>query len=72
DRHHLHILTVRVDENGRSIDTRNNYYLSKQITLELERKYWLHDAERKNRRLDTPLHNVDASAGDVKKHAGNN
>ena len=71
DRHHLHIVTVRVDENGRSIDTRNNFYRSKQITRELERKYGLHDAERKNRRLDTPLHKVDASAGDVKKQAGN-
>ena len=56
---------------GRSIDTRNNFYRSKQITRELERKYGLHDAERKNRRLDTPLHKVDASAGDVKKQAGN-
>ena len=71
DRHHLHIVTVRVDENGRSIDTRNNFYRSKQITRELERKYGLHDAERKNRRLDTPLHKVDASAGNVKKQAGN-
>lgn len=71
DRHHLHIVTVRVDENGRSIDTRNNFYRSKQITRELERKYGLHDAERKNRRLDTPLRKVDTSAGDVKKQAGN-
>ena len=71
DRHHLHIVTVRVDENGRGIDTRNNFYRSKQITRELERKYGLHDAERKNRRLDTPLSKVDASAGDVKKQVGN-
>lgn len=71
DRHHLHIVTVRVDENGRGIDTRNNFYRSKQITRELERKYGLHDAERKNRRLDTPLHKVDTSAGDVKKQVGN-
>ena len=71
DRHHLHIVTVRVDENGRSIDTRNNFYRSKQITRELEQKYGLHDAERRNRRLDTPLHKVDASAGDVKKQVGN-
>ncbi|KAB3941754.1 relaxase, partial [Bacteroides uniformis] len=41
------------------------------ITRELERKYGLHDAERKNRRLDTPLRKVDASAGDVKKQVGN-
>ena len=71
NRHHLHIVTVRVDENGRSIDTRNNFYRSKQITRELEQKYGLHDAERRNRRLDTPLHKVDASAGDVKEQVGN-
>ena len=71
NRHHLHIVTVRVDENGRSIATRNNFYRSKQITRELEQKYGLHDAERRNRRLDTPLHKVDASAGDVKKQVGN-
>ena len=71
DRHHLHIVTVRVDEDGRSIDTRNNFYRSKQITRELEQKYGLHPAERKNRRLDTPLRKVDASAGYVKKQAGN-
>ena len=71
DRHHLHIVTVRVDENGKSIDTRNNFYRSKQITRELERKYGLHDAERKNRRPDMQRHKVDVSAGDVKKQAGN-
>ena len=67
DRHHLHIVTVRVDENGKCISDKNNYYRSKQITRELEKKYGLHDAERRNRRLDTPLSKVDASAGDVKK-----
>ena len=71
DRHHLHIVTVRVDENGKCISDKNNYYRSKQITRELEKKYGLHDAERRNRRLDTPLRKVDASAGDVKKQVGN-
>ncbi len=71
DRHHLHIVTVRVDGNGRSIDNRNNFYRSKQITRELERKYGLHDAERRKPRLDTPLYKVDASVGDVKKQVGN-
>ena len=71
DRHHLHIVTVRVDENGQCISDRNNYYRSKQITRELEKKYGLHDAERRNRCLDTPLSKVDASAGEVKKQVGN-
>ena len=64
-------MTVRVDENGKCISDKNNYYRSKQITRELERKYGLHDAERRNRRLDTPLCKVDVSAGDVKKQVGN-
>ena len=71
DRHHLHIVTVRVDENGKCISDKNNYYRSKQITRELEKKYGLHDAERKSRHLDTPLRKVDASAGNVKKQMGN-
>ena len=41
DRHHLHIVTVRVDENGKCISDKNNYYRSKQITRELEKKYEL-------------------------------
>ncbi len=71
DRHHLHIVTVRVDENGKSIDTRNNFYRSKQITRELEQKYGLHNADRRQQRQDNPLHRVDVSAGDVKKQVGN-
>ena len=61
------VLTVQVDENGKCISDKNDYYRSKQITRELEKKYGLHDAERRSRRLDTPLRKVDASAGDVKK-----
>ncbi len=34
-------------------------------------KYGLHDAERKSRRLDTPLCKVDVSTGDVKRQVGN-
>ena len=61
DRHHLHIVTVRVDDNGKCISDKNNYYRSKQITRELEKKYGLHGAERRNRRLDTPLSKVPIS-----------
>ena len=71
DRHHLHIVTVRVDGNGRCISDRNNYYRSKQITRELEKKYGLHDAERKDRHPDMQLRKVDVSAGDVKRQVGN-
>ena len=71
DRHHLHIVTVNVDENGKRLNRDFLYRRSDRIRRELEQKYGLHPAERKNCRLDTPLHKVDASAGNVKKQAGN-
>ncbi len=82
ERHHLHIVTLRVDENGKGIDMRNNFYRSKQITREIEKKYGLHNAEKKqsnNRQTlgvqdntsDNPIRKVDVSAGNVKKQVGN-
>ena len=37
NRHHLHIVTVRVDENGRSIDTRNNFYAASRLHVSWNR-----------------------------------
>ena len=71
DRHHLHIVTVNVDENGKRLNRDFLYRRSDRIRRELEQKYGLHPAERKNCRLDTLLRKVDASTGDVKKQAGN-
>ncbi len=81
ERHHLHIVTLRVDENGKGIDMRNNFYKSKQIIREIEKKYGLHNAEKKqsnNRQTfgvqytqDNPIRKVDVSAGNVKKQVGN-
>ena len=71
DRHHLHIVTVRVDENGKRLNRDFLYRRSDRIRRELEQKYGLHPAERKNQGLDNPLRKVDASAGDVKKQVGN-
>lgn len=67
DRHHMHIVTIRVDENGRCLDSRYNYHKSKAITRDLEEKYNLHKADRKQRRFDNPLRKVDVSQGNVKK-----
>ena len=71
DRHHLHIVSIRVDENGKCLNDRNNFHRSKAITRELEQKYGLHTAERKPQRLESPLKKVDISTGDVKKQVGN-
>ena len=70
DRHHLHIVTVNVDENGKRLNQDFLYRRSDRIRRELEQKYGLRPAERKNPRLENPLRKVDASAGNVKKQAG--
>lgn len=71
DRHHIHIVGLRVDENGRPLNDRFEHRRSKQITRELERKYNLHPAERKERAERTELKKVDYEAGDVKHQIGN-
>ena len=71
DRHHIHIVGLRVDENGKPLNDRFEHRRSKQITRELERKYNLHPAERKERAERPELKKVDHAAGDVKHQIGN-
>ena len=71
DRHHMHIVTIRVDENGKCLNSRYNYHRSKAITRDLEEKYNLHKADRKQRQADNPLRKVDVSQGNVKKQVAN-
>ena len=71
DRHHLHIVTLCVDEKGKKIGDSFLHRRSKDITRALEKQYGLHPAERKRQAQQEPLHRVDAAAGDVKKQIGN-
>ena len=71
DRHHLHIVTLSVDETGRKIGDSFIRRRSKNITRALEQKYGLHTAERKRQTQHEPLRRVNAAAGDVKKQIGN-
>ena len=71
DRHHIHIVGLRVDESGRPLNDRFEHRRSKQITRELEKKYNLHPAERKERAERPELKKVDYAAGDVKHQVGN-
>lgn len=70
-RHHLHIVSVNVDENGRRLNRDFIHRRSKRITSELERKYGLHPADRRQFRTDNPLRRVDVSQGDVKRQVSN-
>ncbi len=71
DRHHLHIVTINVGEDGKRINCDFLYRRSDRIRKELEQKYGLHPAGHRNPILDNPLRKVDATAGDVKKQVGN-
>ena len=70
DRHHIHIVALRVRPDGSAIDSRNNYYRSKEITREIERKYGLHTAERQRITPDMPIRKVDPN-GDIKRQVAN-
>ena len=70
DRHHIHIIALRVRPDGSAIDSRNNYYRSKEITREIERKYGLHTAERLRITPDMPIRKVDPN-GDLKRQVAN-
>ena len=71
DRHHVHIVTLCVDEQGKKIGDSFLHRRSKNITRALEQQYGLHPAERKRQTQREPLHRVDAAQGDVKKQIGN-
>lgn len=70
-RHHLHIVSVNVDEAGRRLNKDFIHHRSKRITTELERKYDLHPADRRQQCHDSPLRKVDVSQGDVKRQVAN-
>lgn len=67
DRHHLHIVSLNVDENGRRLNKDYLFRRSKRITREMEQEHGLHTAERCRQSLDEPLQRVDASTGNTKK-----
>ena len=72
DRHHIHIVSVRVNEQGRCIDKSFNFPRSKHITRDIEKEYGLHPADKKlEKQTVNPLHPVNPQEGDIKKQVGN-
>jgi hypothetical protein len=71
DRHHIHIVSLRVDENGKKINDKFEFRRSKEITNELERKYGLLPADKLSR-IETPqLPIVNYKKGNIKKQIAN-
>lgn len=70
DRHHIHIVTVNVNEQGKRLNQDFLFRRSKKITTELEEKYNLHKAQREKISPDMPIHRIDP-AGDLKRQVAN-
>ncbi len=70
DRHHIHIVTVNVNEQGKRLNQDFLFRRSKKITTELEEKYNLHKAQREKISPDMPIRRIDP-AGDLKRQVAN-
>ena len=67
-REHLHLVSLRVDEQGRKISDSHEYDRSMSVLRELERKYDLHPSIKGEEQTDTPdLRKVNYKAGNVKQ-----
>jgi len=71
DRHHIHIVSLRVDESGKKIDHNFEYKKSMDICRALEQQYGLVPADQKQRQENAPLKAVDYEKGDVKRQVAN-
>lgn len=67
ERRHIHIVSLRVDEDGKKISDRFEHRRSMDACRELEQRYALAPADRKERREALPLKPVDYQQGDVKR-----
>ena len=70
DRHHVHIVALRVGTDGRCISDRNNFYKNKKVCRELEQKYGLKVAGREKITPDMPIRKIDPD-GDLKRQVAN-
>lgn len=70
DRHHIHMVTVNVNEQGKRLNQDFLFRRSKKITTELEEKYNLHKAQREKISPDMPISRIDPS-GDIKRQVAN-
>lgn len=68
DREHLHVVSLRIDEQGRKINDSHEYDRSMSILRELERKYDLHPSIKGEEQADRPgLRKVNYKEGNVKQ-----
>lgn len=72
DRHHLHIVSIRVGQDGKRLNNDYIHRRSKRATNALEGKYGLRPSGNSRQRVEQgEARKVDASAGNVKRQIGN-
>jgi len=71
DRHHLHIVSVKVDETGKMIRDNFQHRLSMRICRELERKHCLKPANEKQKMEGYSLKPVDVKKDNIKQQIAN-
>lgn len=71
DRHHIHIVSLRVDEYGKKINDKFEFRRSKEITRALEQKYGLQAADKQSCFTAPQLPRVDYQKGNVKRQIAN-
>ncbi len=71
DRHHIHIVSVKVDESGKMIRDNFQHRLSMRICRDLEQKYGLTPANEKQKAEGYSLKAVDPKKGDIKQQIAN-
>jgi len=66
DRHHLHIVSVRVDENGKKLDHNFEFRKSMQICRNIEQKYHLIPADKKEKQPVTLIKGIQYGEDNLK------
>ncbi|KAA6314278.1 hypothetical protein EZS27_035084, partial [termite gut metagenome] len=70
-REHLHIVSLRVDENGKKINDSYEVARSMEICKELEQEFNLIPLMKGQRQDETPVKKIDYKAGNIKHQVGN-
>lgn len=71
DRHHIHIVSVKVDETGKMIRDNFQHRLSMRICRDLEQKYGLIPANEKQKAEGYSLKAIDPKKGNIKQQIAN-
>jgi hypothetical protein len=71
DRHHLHIVSVKVDETGKMINDSFQHRRSMDVCRKIERKYGLIQADQKRKKESLPLKTVRYEEGEIKQQVAN-